>query len=704
MNFLHPIFLLLLSGAAVPLLIHIFSRRRVPEVPFSTLRFLRKSDRRSMRRVNIRRLILLLLRMAAIALVALAFARPVVKGSLAAMFPASAPRAVCILLDRSYSMGVWENEGTVFERGAARALDIMENLEEEDMVSVVLFDRGEEKIFESARFKTGPAREAVERVEVSYGTTDLEAALRRSAQFLMEARPAAKELYIISDFQRSSLGMTGYGRELPSSEPGRPPAIDEKIRVFLVPVQPEQGPNVSIQQVLTPRVVVHSGGTAELKVVLKNHSAVMPAVFPVRVILDGKRVIEKEVEIAAGGTLTENMLVPVERSGWIEGEVSKGGDRLQADDRRFFCIHSRERINVLLLADESSFYLEQALNPAGYDRDILVRKKEWNRRTTADMEWADLVLLGHGCDPEPREIVRMKDFCASGGRILALLVRGTERLVRGLSRYEPEISFEMGVGIEATVDMPGRKPDFLSPFDREDLEGLSRVTIIDPPDLRGVPDSAVLLTFGGGRPFVWRESHGEGTIMFAVFDPTPAGGDFILSPYFLPLVRQAVVAMSPERQTVEGVHVGSLVRLEGRPDREYSAVLPGGIRHVIESGWKGAGAAEADRRDGGAGQDLVFTAGEYPGFADVMDADSLVNRIAVNPDCALESDLSVMSAEEAADSLGIGRFMLIGDGEEVSAGIRSAREGKEISSQLVALAMILFLAELIVSQREEASA
>ena len=72
MNFLNPLFLALLAAAAIPLVIHLFSRRKVREVRFSTLRFLALSDRRSMRRINLRRLILLALRMAAIALVALA--------------------------------------------------------------------------------------------------------------------------------------------------------------------------------------------------------------------------------------------------------------------------------------------------------------------------------------------------------------------------------------------------------------------------------------------------------------------------------------------------------------------------------------------------------------------------------------------------------------------------------------------------------
>jgi len=94
MNLINPGFLFALAAAAVPVLIHLLSRRRVPELPFSSLRFLRRSDRRSMRRVSLRRLLLLALRTVAIALVVLAFARPVVEGRLAALIPAGTPRTV----------------------------------------------------------------------------------------------------------------------------------------------------------------------------------------------------------------------------------------------------------------------------------------------------------------------------------------------------------------------------------------------------------------------------------------------------------------------------------------------------------------------------------------------------------------------------------------------------------------------------------
>src|SRR5947207_15865104 len=75
-DFLHP---LLAFGAAtfsIPIVIHLIFRMRKRRIVFSSLRFLQQSMLKESRRLRLRELILLLLRIAACVLVALAFARP----------------------------------------------------------------------------------------------------------------------------------------------------------------------------------------------------------------------------------------------------------------------------------------------------------------------------------------------------------------------------------------------------------------------------------------------------------------------------------------------------------------------------------------------------------------------------------------------------------------------------------------------------
>ncbi|NNE08598.1 MAG: hypothetical protein HKN20_08555, partial [Gemmatimonadetes bacterium] len=83
MSFLQSLFLLGLSAAAIPLLIHLLNRPRARVVPFSSLAFIKRLQIRQSRRLRVREILLLLLRILMLALLAIAFARPALQGPLA---------------------------------------------------------------------------------------------------------------------------------------------------------------------------------------------------------------------------------------------------------------------------------------------------------------------------------------------------------------------------------------------------------------------------------------------------------------------------------------------------------------------------------------------------------------------------------------------------------------------------------------------
>src|SRR6188474_3623318 len=104
MSFLTPLFLIALAGLAVPVLLHLIQRERKQVVQFPSLMFLRKIPYQSVRRRRIRDWLLLLMRLTALALIVLAFARPFFKRSELAAAAQSGAREAVILVDTSYSM------------------------------------------------------------------------------------------------------------------------------------------------------------------------------------------------------------------------------------------------------------------------------------------------------------------------------------------------------------------------------------------------------------------------------------------------------------------------------------------------------------------------------------------------------------------------------------------------------------------------
>src|SRR5437588_12231659 len=103
MAFVAPFVLLGLAALTIPVLIHLIQRERKNVVHFPSLMFLRRIPYQSVRRRRIRDWPLLLLRLAALALIVMAFARPFLRRPMLAVSAAGGAREVVVLVDRSYS-------------------------------------------------------------------------------------------------------------------------------------------------------------------------------------------------------------------------------------------------------------------------------------------------------------------------------------------------------------------------------------------------------------------------------------------------------------------------------------------------------------------------------------------------------------------------------------------------------------------------
>ena len=92
MAFLAPLFFAALLTLAVPVIIHLTQREKKQVIEFPSLMFLQRIPYQSVRRRRIRDWPLLAMRLAAIALIVLAFARPFMKKPTVALASAMGPR------------------------------------------------------------------------------------------------------------------------------------------------------------------------------------------------------------------------------------------------------------------------------------------------------------------------------------------------------------------------------------------------------------------------------------------------------------------------------------------------------------------------------------------------------------------------------------------------------------------------------------
>src|SRR5687767_7579681 len=199
MSFLYPLFLAGAAAIAIPIVLHLLRRDVAPEVPFTAVRLLRRTPLEQTRRRRLRDLLLLAARVAALILLAAAFARPYFADAAADL-----PLHV-IAVDRSFSMGVPGR----FDRALEIAREAIDGAGRGTRIAVVAFDDRADVL--AAPGSAGQARASLAALRPGFGATRYAPMLMRAAE-LAELGPA--RVIVVSDMQRA-----GWEDEEPVSLP-----------------------------------------------------------------------------------------------------------------------------------------------------------------------------------------------------------------------------------------------------------------------------------------------------------------------------------------------------------------------------------------------------------------------------------------------------------------------------------------------------
>jgi hypothetical protein len=184
---------------AIPILVHLFKPRRVRVTPFSSLRWLRLTQHKLSRKIQLHQLLLFLLRAAFVALLVLALARPVFK-------PPGVRSAAerFVVLDVSRSMGTQpETEQAPFELAKEIAARLTTGGLGDDRTSVLLAAstaRALGPLTRDPEHYLGTLRQT----QVTDADTRLTSALPLISAMLTQRRPNADvEVYFVTDNHRN---------------------------------------------------------------------------------------------------------------------------------------------------------------------------------------------------------------------------------------------------------------------------------------------------------------------------------------------------------------------------------------------------------------------------------------------------------------------------------------------------------------------
>ena len=406
--FLVPLFLLGVAGIVIPIIVHLTRRQRRNVVHFPSLMFLEKIPYQEQRRRRIQHWFLLTLRALALALLAIAFARPFLDQSELGLGAGSGPREVVVLVDQSYSMEI----GDQFERAKEEAQDIFDQLGPLDRASLVVFSQGAHVPARSTADRIR-LRAALDTIQVGSGPTRYGPALKVAQTIIEESSLPTGAVFLINDFQRNAW-RGDEGVRLPPGSTITPIPLggDDPIdNIMVTDVSlPRQAVSGRERVTATARLVRRGGSTAREIIAYLD--------------IDGQELQSWPVTLQPNAAATVTFQPFTLSQPHTTGTVRVPEDALEADNSHHFVLSPGSSLGVLIVesgsADrDASLYLRGGLEISDDGRfDVTLRRA--NSIRPVDLEGTAAVFL-NDVQIDGGSAERLRTFVEEGGGVLIAL-------------------------------------------------------------------------------------------------------------------------------------------------------------------------------------------------------------------------------------------------------------------------------------------
>ncbi|TMQ56973.1 MAG: hypothetical protein E6K76_11700 [Candidatus Eisenbacteria bacterium] len=692
-SFLNPGFLWALPVAAIPILIHFLSKRRLPEVRFPTVMFLRALEPREIRRLKLRELLLLILRTLAMLLFVCAFARPSVEPKGATTRAAA---AVAIVIDDSESMGAMDEQGRPrIESARERGLALVDAARPGDEVAITTTTGPDAPLANRAVDRVRLER-MVRQVAATWYPARMEAAFERARRFLGRTTLRSREIYVIGDFQASNFTRGARDKLAVISRSGA--------RVYLLPLVSSRVPNHAIDDLdpelrpgpqgkgleLRTRVVNHADAPSERLAIRARRGDVLIGGGDVALRAEEARWASLPIEWGAGAATGIGGDPGAKAPIVVESDV----DALAADDRWYAVLGAPRRLRVLRIVESragapASRFTALALDPLQDGRGgYAVETGTPASLLGISPGRCDVVLLEDIASLSGDAEARLRGFLREGGGLVVALgphadpdfyghklfpgvidlaLEGTERAAEGQA-------FEVRARVPSHPILEGLSLSVGSPLTQSRLTALLRGRVTSPR-------AQTVVATTGGLPVVVAAP--QVSVFLGSFSDD--WGDLPYSGAFVPLVRglvdYAARASFPEARDRGLVGRPPAARFENAPAGAVVVRGPESYRSQAEVVSEGSGFRAVADAPAPAPGFYIFDAGTREAAT-----------VAVNPD-PVESDLRPISLDSLQSGVAETPRALQTLGS-LKRHLRDTRQGRELWLLLLMGSAMFLAAEL----------
>lgn len=545
MGFLSPYLLFSLVAVALPILVHVVRLRKTRTVRFSSLQFLEQLSKGAIRSIQLKRRLLLLLRMAAIALLVVGFARPVFPD-----FETDPPGegVTVLVVENSPAMSRSDRRGRLIDQAVESAETILASLPASARVIL--------EVTHGPALSLPPMSPSLVRDQLRIIEPDNHGGYLWP--HLAEVSGRAERLGGVSAFYLITEGRTTlFSRQERDEYPFESSSVLQLIRVG-----EDFGENAGISDVRLESY--RAGEVAELSVQVQNYGP--------------EKVHGLELLLEVAGEVNARYLADFEpfeeklfRFEWIpeapleyRALVRLEGEGVLFDNHRYISLRAPDQQSLLLLSDAPSPGFSEAVQVITDVRDDLTLTTErwsdsnWGGRLSAE-DRPEMVIIDSPFSVSEQQSNRMTNYVQEGGRILLLPAAEADlgsynrffRAVRLGRMNAPAGRYGSSAVIDRFGSVSPGSPVFDGLFD---LPG-NQAPRIDSPEIfyrypvsqwRG-QNAVQLAGLESGEPLLLEQSAGSGVVLLSTVGFDPGWSSFPEKPLFVPFLYELISYMAGER-------------------------------------------------------------------------------------------------------------------------------------------------------------
>ncbi len=714
MSFLNPAMLFGMTALAIPIIVHLLNRRRFKKIQWAAMRFLQVSLERNQRRMKVEDWILLLLRMAIVALIALAASRPATdwlksKGL-------SSKVTASVIIDSSASMlkkDASEQENR-FSIARKIADEVLNSLPKGSATSMVLGANSSGEGIKEPTHDMARAQKVLEESKATHRGSDLFPAIQ-SAITTMQDRPSSqKELVIITDGEASAWRQyEAITRSLDQSKK------DTNAIIVLVGKDPDE--NLAITRLDQKTPIASVDQPVRLAVEVTNFGNAEANDVEVQMSINDEPIGDPAVieAIPPGESRTITTFVELSNPGYqrISSKINVN-DALETDNSREIVIRGINKARALLvdgqpgrdITESETFFLQNALVPVppeltdsfflGADRISI------GDLANAQLDDYRAIFLANVSDFPDEFLPDLINFVESGGGLVIfpgenINVSFYNKTLHEKAQLLPatfgEIIPEQGQENTLTIQASGYNHPLVDLWNDPGAGTLSNVKTLKAyklslGDTLSKNKATVALRYNDGSAAVVESDYGLGKVYQFSSTADTDWNDLPVKPAFLPIVHRVFGSILSKQDSGININVGETFIRKG------------------PSSWTGKKAtisyndsptaSEISATEESNGSSIEYNNINESGIYSLTIHDPFeLIQFSASGDPRESSPETLSDAQKERLREVSLKFLETTDPQEISAALKRERKGAELWPVLLLIAALITVLELFLSQK-----